>query len=135
MSNPSFALLLISLLLSYSSVAHALEALGFPRGSAMAIDMPMNCQTLNEEENFEVQDRESLFPLGWIHTHPTQTCFMSSVDLHTHYSYQVLFHFLSNLLQLKELGLHGVITLIELGAHFFCLLVRYRILAPVSILL
>ncbi|KMS99217.1 hypothetical protein BVRB_2g046560 isoform B [Beta vulgaris subsp. vulgaris] len=50
-------------------------------------------------------------------------------------NHSVLFHFLSNLLRLKELGLHGVITLIELGAHFFYLLVRYRILAPVSILL
>ncbi|KAF8046917.1 hypothetical protein N665_3338s0002 [Sinapis alba] len=49
-----------------------------------------SCQTLNEEEIFEVQDRLSLFPLGWIHTHPTQTCFMSSVDLHTHYSYQIM---------------------------------------------
>lgn len=27
-----------------------------------------------------------------IQTHPTQTCFMSSVDLHTHYSYQVLLY-------------------------------------------
>lgn len=25
------------------------------------------CQTLNEEEIFEVQDSLSLFPLGWIH--------------------------------------------------------------------
>ncbi|KAL3626577.1 hypothetical protein CASFOL_030126 [Castilleja foliolosa] len=49
-----------------------------------------SCQTLNEEEIFDVQDKRSLFPLGWIHTHPTQTCFMSSVDLHTHYSYQVM---------------------------------------------
>ncbi|XP_073141470.1 AMSH-like ubiquitin thioesterase 3 [Henckelia pumila] len=49
-----------------------------------------SCQTLNEEEIFDVQDARSLFPLGWIHTHPTQTCFMSSVDLHTHYSYQVM---------------------------------------------
>ncbi|CAH9055080.1 unnamed protein product [Cuscuta europaea] len=48
------------------------------------------CQTLNEEEIFEVQDKRSLFPLGWIHTHPSQTCFMSSVDLHTHYSYQIM---------------------------------------------
>jgi len=24
-------------------------------------------------------------------THPSQTCFMSSVDLHTHYSYQVIY--------------------------------------------
>ncbi|KAK4773159.1 hypothetical protein SAY87_028178 [Trapa incisa] len=49
-----------------------------------------SCQTINEEEIFEVQDRLSLFPLGWIHTHPSQTCFMSSVDLHTHYSYQIM---------------------------------------------
>lgn len=49
-----------------------------------------SCQTLNEEEIYDVQDKRSLFPLGWIHTHPTQTCFMSSVDLHTHYSYQVM---------------------------------------------
>ncbi|XP_047314096.1 AMSH-like ubiquitin thioesterase 3 [Impatiens glandulifera] len=49
-----------------------------------------SCQTLNEEDIFDVQDKLSLFPLGWIHTHPTQTCFMSSVDLHTHYSYQIM---------------------------------------------
>ncbi|XP_002989585.2 AMSH-like ubiquitin thioesterase 2 [Selaginella moellendorffii] len=49
-----------------------------------------SCQTVNEEELFEVQDKRNLFQLGWIHTHPTQTCFMSSIDLHTHYSYQVM---------------------------------------------
>lgn len=81
----------------------------------------LQCETLNEEDIFEVQDKRSLFPLGWIHvsghiysllpdikfaewykvlvfwsfrhiifqTHPSQSCFMSSVDLHTHYSYQV----------------------------------------------
>lgn len=49
-----------------------------------------SCQTMNEEEIFEYQDKLSLFPLGWIHTHPSQTCFMSSVDLHTHYSYQIM---------------------------------------------
>ncbi|KAG0452166.1 hypothetical protein HPP92_025808 [Vanilla planifolia] len=51
---------------------------------------PDSCQTTNEEEIFDYQDKHSLFPLGWIHTHPTQSCFMSSVDLHTHYSYQVM---------------------------------------------
>lgn len=49
-----------------------------------------SCQTTNEEEIFEVQDKQSLFPLGWIHTHPSQSCFMSSIDLHTHYSYQIM---------------------------------------------
>ncbi|KAJ6819853.1 AMSH-like ubiquitin thioesterase 1 isoform X1 [Iris pallida] len=49
-----------------------------------------SCQTTNEEEIFEYQDKHSLFPLGWIHTHPTQSCFMSSIDVHTHYSYQIM---------------------------------------------
>ncbi|XP_077220007.1 AMSH-like ubiquitin thioesterase 1 [Tasmannia lanceolata] len=49
-----------------------------------------SCQTMNEEEIFDIQDKQSLFPLGWIHTHPSQTCFMSSIDLHTHYSYQIM---------------------------------------------
>ena len=44
-----------------------------------------------------MQDKRSLYPLGWIHTHPTQTCFLSSVDVHTQCGYQVrvqpLFHF------------------------------------------
>ena len=45
---------------------------------------------LNEEEIFDVQDGRELLTLGWIHTHPTQQCFMSSVDLHTQYPYQLL---------------------------------------------
>ncbi|KAL7152984.1 hypothetical protein ABFS83_04G135300 [Erythranthe nasuta] len=51
---------------------------------------PDSCQTTNEEEIFEVQDKQCLFPLGWIHTHPTQSCFMSSIDVHTHYCYQIM---------------------------------------------
>ncbi len=35
-----------------------------------------------------MQDRRALYPLGWIHTHPTQTCFLSSVDVHTQCGYQ-----------------------------------------------
>ncbi|CAI9092927.1 OLC1v1028299C1 [Oldenlandia corymbosa var. corymbosa] len=49
-----------------------------------------SCQALNEEEIFSIQNQQSLFPIGWIHTHPSQSCFMSSVDLHTQYSYQVM---------------------------------------------
>mmetsp|Transcript_14697 Transcript_14697/g.28259 ORF Transcript_14697/g.28259 Transcript_14697/m.28259 type:complete len:537 (+) Transcript_14697:150-1760(+) len=48
------------------------------------------CDTLNEEDVFMFQDARSLVSLGWVHTHPTQTCFMSSVDLHTHAGYQTL---------------------------------------------
>nr|CAH0109413.1 unnamed protein product [Daphnia galeata] len=49
-----------------------------------------SCTTQNEEELFDVQDKHSLVTLGWIHTHPTQTAFLSSVDLHTHCSYQLM---------------------------------------------
>ncbi|XP_050425286.1 STAM-binding protein isoform X2 [Adelges cooleyi] len=49
-----------------------------------------SCTTMNEEDIFEFQDKKDLITLGWIHTHPTQTSFMSSVDLHTHYSYQLM---------------------------------------------
>ncbi|KAJ1960634.1 hypothetical protein IWQ62_004153 [Dispira parvispora] len=46
------------------------------------------CTTTNEEEIVEYQIEKDLITLGWIHTHPTQTCFMSSLDIHTHFSYQ-----------------------------------------------
>ncbi|VVC41476.1 JAB1/MPN/MOV34 metalloenzyme domain,USP8 dimerisation domain [Cinara cedri] len=49
-----------------------------------------SCTTMNEEQIFEFQDKQNLITLGWIHTHPTQTSFMSSVDLHTQYSYQLM---------------------------------------------
>jgi STAM-binding protein len=49
------------------------------------------CATTNEDEIFEFQIKHDLLTLGWVHTHPTQACFLSSVDLHTHCSYQSLF--------------------------------------------
>lgn len=50
------------------------------------------CSTKNEENMFDYIDNEDpdLFILGWIHTHPTQSCFLSSVDLHTQNSYQIM---------------------------------------------
>ncbi|XP_077457063.1 STAM-binding protein-like A [Stigmatopora argus] len=51
---------------------------------------PNYCDTENEEELFLIQDQYDLITLGWIHTHPTQTAFLSSVDLHTHCSYQMM---------------------------------------------
>ncbi|KAJ6580072.1 hypothetical protein DFH09DRAFT_1146441, partial [Mycena vulgaris] len=35
-------------------------------------------------------EERGLITLGWIHTHPSQSCFMSSVDLHTHASFQCM---------------------------------------------
>lgn len=50
------------------------------------------CATKNEETMFEYIDNEDpdLFILGWIHTHPSQSCFLSSIDLHTQNSYQIM---------------------------------------------
>lgn len=45
--------------------------------------------TMDEEELvMSFTEERSLITLGWIHTHPTQSCFMSSVDLHTHSGFQ-----------------------------------------------
>lgn len=51
---------------------------------------PDTCQTTHEEYFFEYLDQHNLVLIGWIHTHPTQSCFMSSVDLHTQSSYQLM---------------------------------------------
>jgi len=51
---------------------------------------PDSCLTEREEEVFDFQDKHELITVGWIHTHPTQTAFLSSVDLHSHCSYQLM---------------------------------------------
>ncbi|KAI0455392.1 hypothetical protein F5B21DRAFT_195917 [Xylaria acuta] len=48
------------------------------------------CETDNEATILDYCIEEDLLMLGWIHTHPTQTCFMSSRDLHTQSGYQVM---------------------------------------------
>lgn len=48
------------------------------------------CSTENENEICQVIDQNDLITLGWIHTHPSQTAFLSSIDLHTHYGYQIM---------------------------------------------
>ena len=51
---------------------------------------PDTCETRDESAMFEYCSAQDLLVLGWIHTHPTQTCFMSSRDLHTQSGYQVM---------------------------------------------
>lgn len=51
---------------------------------------PDTCETTNEAATFEFFEKEDLLQIGWIHTHPTQTCFMSSRDLHTQAGYQIM---------------------------------------------
>ncbi|GJQ14091.1 hypothetical protein GpartN1_g5882.t1 [Galdieria partita] len=50
--------------------------------------MSDSCEMLNEEELFALQDKKNLMTLGWIHTHPQHSCFLSSVDVHTHAGFQ-----------------------------------------------
>jgi STAM-binding protein len=48
------------------------------------------CETTNEVAFYEYCFEEEVMQIGWIHTHPTQTCFMSSRDVHTHAGYQCM---------------------------------------------
>ncbi|KAK5880674.1 hypothetical protein CesoFtcFv8_021558 [Champsocephalus esox] len=89
------------LLLAESNTARGLETCGILCGRLVQNEFllthvvvpkqssgPDFCDVENVEELFRFQDQKSLLTLGWIHTHPTQTAFLSSVDLHTHCSYQ-----------------------------------------------
>ncbi|NWY77149.1 STABP protein, partial [Erithacus rubecula] len=87
---------------------------------------PDSCTTENEEELFLIQDQHGLVTLGWIHTHPTQTAFLSSVDLHTHCSYQMMLPELTELLflcsrtgffKLTEHGLEEISSCRQKGFH------------------
>ncbi|KAJ7926882.1 hypothetical protein B0H13DRAFT_2229354 [Mycena leptocephala] len=47
--------------------------------------------TMDEEGGvLAFAEERGLFTLGWIHTHPSQSSFMSSMDLHTHATYQAM---------------------------------------------
>jgi proteasome lid subunit RPN8/RPN11 len=48
------------------------------------------CNMTHEEQLVQIQDENDLLVLGWIHTHPTQALFLSSVDVHTQYGFQAL---------------------------------------------
>jgi proteasome lid subunit RPN8/RPN11 len=71
---------------------------GREEGEGLAVDTVLvpeqkgtsdTCGATDEEGLLEAQLRLGLSCLGWIHTHPRHSCFLSSVDLHTSVSYQV----------------------------------------------
>lgn len=37
---------------------------------------------------WEIHDKEGLLFLGWIHTHPAYSVYLSSIDLHNQFEYQ-----------------------------------------------
>jgi len=49
-----------------------------------------NCETFDEMKVFNAQVALEVVTLGWVHTHPSQTNFLSSVDLHTQYVHQLM---------------------------------------------
>ncbi|WFD31910.1 ubiquitinyl hydrolase 1 [Malassezia sp. CBS 17886] len=49
-----------------------------------------SCAADGEEDVLAFQLAHDIDVLGWIHTHPSQSCFLSSLDLHTQAGYQTL---------------------------------------------
>ena len=52
---------------------------------------PDSCTTFGEEDIVNFHEQESTLTLGWIHTHPKQTSFLSSLDLHTQCGFEMQF--------------------------------------------
>lgn len=50
----------------------------------------ISCATTHEEEMLDYMERNELITLGSIHTHPSQSVFMSSVDMHTQFCLQMM---------------------------------------------
>lgn len=47
-----------------------------------------SCEVTDDAALLEYCTVRGLLTLGWVHTHPSQACFLSSMDLHTHAGYQ-----------------------------------------------
>ncbi|KAL8593270.1 hypothetical protein ACOMHN_009924 [Nucella lapillus] len=76
---------------------------------------PDSCDMQNEEELIFYQDKHDLITLGWIHTHPTQTAFLSSVDMHTHFAYQKMLPEAVAIVCSPKFQETGVFSLTDLG--------------------
>ncbi|VDK81553.1 unnamed protein product [Litomosoides sigmodontis] len=79
-----------------------------------------SCDTYNEEEVFAYQDANNLITLGWIHTHPSQTAFLSSIDLHTHCSYQLMLSEAVAIVVAPKFNEVGIFRLSERGMKEIC---------------
>jgi hypothetical protein len=65
-------------MLLYTAILHV--AAQYSKGSILRnkymIFLVFQCQATNEEEIFEVQDKGSLFTLGWIHVSPIEKMYI-----------------------------------------------------------
>ena len=50
----------------------------------------VSCDVQNYPEMVEITEKLQIYTLAWIHTHPSQTAFLSAIDLHTQFIYQKL---------------------------------------------
>ena len=57
-----------------------------------------SCTMEGLEDVWDVHDKENIVFLGWIHTHPAYSVFLSSVDMHNQYEWQ---HMLPEVSQLE----------------------------------
>ena len=57
---------------------------------------------------WEIHEKENLLFLGWIHTHPAYSVFLSSVDLHNQFEYQRMLPEVSAILLISRI-LHLII--------------------------
>ncbi len=78
---------------------------------------PNTVITLKEEELVAWQLAHNLISLGWIHTHPTQTCFLSSIDMHCQFGYQIMVPEAIAIVCAPTHGQTGVFALSQLGMH------------------
>ena len=47
-----------------------------------------SCTMDGIEDVWDIHDKENIIFLGWIHTHPAYSVFLSSVDMHNQYEWQ-----------------------------------------------
>lgn len=87
------------------------------------------CELLHEEVMPGLLADQELLQFGWIHTHPKYAAFLSSVDLHTHFSYQMFlpeaiaivwapdYDPTYGIFSLTDEGMHEIETCQERGFH------------------
>ncbi|KAI3390145.1 hypothetical protein SNEBB_001818 [Seison nebaliae] len=65
---------------------HHINHLVIPRQKGTA----NSCEMFDEWQLLEFSEKHNCSLIGWIHSHPTQTAFFSSIDMHTQFMYQNL---------------------------------------------
>ena len=74
-----------------------------------------SCTMDGLEDVWKIHDKENIIFLGWIHTHPAYSVFLSSVDMHTQYEWQhMLPEAIATVCSIKE-GLTSHLRLTQTG--------------------